>query len=59
MGRVEAAEAAAHQIEELLLIDLADRRAVAASDDVVRADLQVRDRVGPRWRLSSRLRFCW
>src|SRR5579872_1091466 len=40
-----AREAATHQVEDLLLVHLADRRAVRAANDIVAADLQVRDRV--------------
>ena len=47
-GRLYPREAAAHQVEELLLVHLADSRAMLAADDIVGADLQIRDRVGAR-----------
>src|SRR5687768_15370528 len=45
--RLLARNAARHQVEELLLVDLTDRRAVRALH-VVRFDLEVRQRVGAR-----------
>ena len=43
----DAGEAAGHQVEELLAVDLAERRAVGAAD-VVGEDLEAGDRVGMR-----------
>ena len=45
--RVAAREAAGHRVEELVAVDLADRRAVRAAD-VVGEDLEPRDRVRVR-----------
>ena len=48
VGGVAAREAAAHQVEKLLFVHLADGGAVSAAKDVVAADLQVGDGVGTR-----------
>ena len=56
--RLGPREAAAHAVEELLAVDLAERRAVRAAD-VVGHDLEAGDRVGVRVGESSRFRFSW
>src|SRR5581483_5175550 len=45
--RLRLRQAAAHEVEQLFLVDRAGRRAVCAAD-VVRQDLEHRDRVGAR-----------
>ena len=42
----DARQPAAHQVEQLLLVHLADRRAMRAAKNVARRDLQVGNRVG-------------
>ena len=56
--RVGLVEAARGEVEELLLVDLGDRRGVGAAD-VVGEDLEAGDRVGVRLGESSRLRLSW